>query len=196
MPTAREGFAISAASDGGVYVFGGRASPCCSAGSDGLLDLVERFDPATNSWSRRTKMPEADPAPGAASASIHTPVENANEVEGAPLRPGPIVYVFLQERVWEYDPAKDTWTAGPTNLSYGTAGSPVVGVDGIVRVFNCDRYNLYDPFMNHWQPGQLFADGRCHAVAVASSNGSVYVLGGDYQPSPGRSVLAFFAGGG
>ena len=205
MPTARTGFGIALPTDGSIYVFGGRASPCCAAGSDGALAVVERYDPRADRWTRLGPMPLPAAAPGAVSAAtsataapgaVNVSVQLTAVDGSGPLAPGPIIYVFLDARVWAYDPKTGAWTAGPANLSYGVTGSPVVGVDGIVRVFNCDRYDLYDPFMNHWQTGQALDQGRCSAVAVASNNAMIYVFGGDYLPSPGRSVSAFFAGGG
>jgi hypothetical protein len=196
MPTARTGFGLAAPGNGSIYVFGGRVSPCCDAvHGDGALAIVERFDPATNSWHRVRSMPVADASPGAVAASAPVPA-GSEEGRASPTGTNPIVYVFLPAREWAYDPAKDTWTAGPAGLSYGVTGSPVVGADGIVRVFNCDRYDMYDPFNNHWQTGQFFPSPRCGALAVAGIDAQIYVFGGDYLPSPGRSVLAFFAGGG
>ena len=106
------------------------------------------------------------------------------------------MYVFLPARAWAYDPAADTWTAGPASLSYGVTGSPVLGADGIVRVFNCDRCDMYDPFNNHWQVGGFLPSAQCGAVTVAGIDAQIFVFGGDSLPNPGRSVLAFFAGGG
>jgi N-acetylneuraminic acid mutarotase len=196
MPTARTSFGIAAPGNGAIYVFGGRVSPCCDGvHGDGGLTVVERFDPATNTWRQVHSMPVGDAAPGAVAASA--PIPPGSE-EGIPQPSGsnPMIYVFLAARAWAYDPAADTWTAGPANPSFGMTGSPVVGVDGIVRVFNCDRYDLYDPFNTHWQTGQFFPSASCGVLAVAGVNANVYVFGGDYLPSPGRSVLAFYAGGG
>jgi hypothetical protein len=196
MPTARTAFGIAAPSNGSIYVFGGRVSPCCDGvHGDGGLTVAERFDPATNAWHQVHAMPVADASPGAVAAAAPLP---PGTQEGIPSGSGakPMIYVFLAARAWAYDPAKDTWTAGPANPSFGMTGAPVVGVDGIVRVFNCDRYDLYDPFNTHWQTGQFFPSASCGVLAVAGVDANVYVFGGDYLPSPGRSVLAFYAGGG
>jgi hypothetical protein len=196
MPTARTSFGIAAPGNGSIYVLGGRVSPCCDGvHGDGGLAIVERFDPATNTWHRVHSMPVAEASPGAVAASA--PLQSGSgAVTAPPSGTNPIVYVFLAARAWAYDPAADTWTAGPANPSFGMTGSPVVGVDGIVRVFNCDRYDLYDPFNTHWQTGQFFPSASCGVLAVAGTGGNVFVFGGDYLPSPGRSVLAFYAGGG
>ena len=196
MPTARTTFAIAAPSNGSIYVFGGRVSPCCDGvQGDGGLTVVERFNPATNAWTRVHSMPVADASPGAVAASAPLPPGSEQGIP-SPTGANPIVYVFLAARAWAYDPAADTWTAGPANPSFGMTGSPVVGPDGIVRVFNCDRYDLYDPFNTHWQTGQFFPSASCGVLAVVGAGANVYVFGGDYLPSPGRSVLAFYAGGG
>jgi len=204
LPTPRTGFGL-AAFNGSLYAFGGRISPCCQGvAGDGALAVVERFDVGANRWSSVGKMPLADAEPGAVAAPIPVPQDPAAnptptaspDPDGEPtLVTKPGIIVFLAARAWMFDPVAATWTPGPAALSYGVTGSPVVGIDGIVRVFTCTRYDLYDPLMGHWQTGQVFDVDRCDALAVASGN-LVYVLGGDYQPSPGRSVSAFFAGGG
>jgi len=204
MPTPRTGFGL-ATFKGSLYAFGGRISPCCQGvAGDGALAVVERFDVSANRWSSVAKMPVTDAEPGAVAAPIPVPQDpTASPTPSASPDPDseptlatkPGIIVFLAARAWMFDPEAATWSPGPTALSYGVTGSPVVGVDGIVRVFTCTRYDLYDPFMGHWQTGQVFDLDRCGALAVASGN-QVYVLGGDYLPSPGRSVSAFFAGGG
>ena len=89
----------------------------------------------------------------------------------------PGIVVFMPARAWLFDPKTEEWTPGPTSLSYGVTGSPVMGVDGIVRVFTCTRFDMYDPFFNHWQVGQQFDIDRCGALAVASLS-AVYAGGG------------------
>jgi Kelch motif len=188
---------------GFVYAVGGRVSPCCDGvKGSGALDVVERFDEAHNTWSTVAHMPVADLAPGAIGTRIPvppdpsaTPAPTPSDGSEAPQPMQDALLVFLPTRVWLYDPATHAWTPGPASLSAGVTGSPVVGVDGIIRVFTCTRYDLYDPTMGHWQPGQAFDVNRCGAIAVAV-NEQVYVFGGTYLPDPGRSVSAFFAGGG
>ncbi len=179
LPTPREhpGIAVGA-KDGAIYVFGGRASPCCAGVTgDGGLTVVERFDPATGKWARRAPMPWPDTAPGAASV-------------------GGSVYVFLPARVWRYEPGTDQWTPGPTNLSFGVTGHPVVGPDGLIRVFTCTRYDVFDPKENHWQPGLALATARCDPAVVVGNDGQMYVFGGEYSGDPGRVVESANAGGG
>jgi Kelch motif len=192
MPTARTGFGIAERS-GKVYVFGGRVSPCCDGvKGSGALSTVEQFDERANAWKRLADMPIADASPGAIAAA--SPTDEQNPL-GGPSGPPTTLYVFLPTRVWTFDPVKGSWTPGPTNLAYGETGSPVLGIDGLVRVSNCDRYDVFDPTSGHWQGGQPIAAG-CDAIAVASSIGNVFVFGGSYLPSPGRRVLAYWAGGG
>jgi Kelch motif protein len=187
LPTPRTGFGLTQL-HGSLYVFGGRVSPCCEGvRGDGALDLVERFDARSKTWSRAGRMPIADANPGAVTA--RAPINRSGSK--ARLK----IFVFLPSRAWTFHPRTGVWKSGPASLTYGVTGSPVVGIDGVIRVFSCTRYDLFDPFHRHWQPGQNFDVDRCGAIAVAV-NSMVIVLGGDYLPSPGRSVSAFFAGGG
>ena len=97
----------------------------------------------------------------------------------------------------QYDITTDRYTAGPASITFGINGSATLGADGLIRVFGCTRYDLYDPAMNHWQPGQLFLTNRCDAVVVAALDADqIVVLGGDYTGDPGRIAESFFAGGG
>ena len=179
IPTPRETPGIAMAADGRLYVLGGRAVPCCTGiHGDGALSVVERFDPRTNTWQRRRPIPVA-------TASISAVADNN------------LVYVFLPARVWKYDITTDRYTAGPASITFGINGSATLGADGLIRVFGCTRYDLYDPAMNHWQPGQLFLTNRCDAVVVAALDADqIVVLGGDYTGDPGRIAESFFAGGG
>jgi len=71
-----------------------------------------------------------------------------------------------------------------------------VGADGLIRVFGCTRYDLFDAATNHWQPGRQLDVARCDPVVVAGSDGQVYVMGGIYTGSPGRLLESVDSGGG
>ena len=169
---------MAAAADGRLYVFGGRTVPCCAGiRGDGALDVVERFDPHANVWQRRRSLPWQTASLSAASVND-------------------TIYVFLPARVWSYDPSADRYTPGPATMTYGLDEAATVGADGLIRVFGCTRYDLYDTAMRHWQPGQFFQTDRCNVVAVAAQNAQIVVLGGDYTGDPGRIAQAFDAGSG
>lgn len=173
LPTPRVHPAVALGPGHALYVFGGVGS---TAG-DGGVTTVERYDPRTNRWTRRTALPEADATPGAATV-------------------GQTTYVFLAARVWEYDPRRDAWKAGATNLSYGMTGEATVGADGLIRVFGCTRYDLFDPATHHWQPGRELQTARCDPVVVAGVDARIYVFGGVYTGNPGRVLEAVDSGGG
>ena len=179
MPTPREHPAVTVgAKDGAIYVLGGRASPCCDhVTSNGALTTVERFDPHTGHWTRRSPMPWPDTHPSAASV-------------------GSTVYLFLPARVWMYDPAGDRWKPGPANLSYGTMGAATAGPDGLIRVFSCTRYDVFDVNQGHWQPGLALLTPRCDPLVALDGGSQMYVFGGEYSGDPGRVVESANAGGG
>jgi hypothetical protein len=178
IPTPRQDAAVALGPDGAIYVFGGRVVPCCDGvQGDGGLAVSERFDPRTGRWSRRAPMPRPAPAPSAAAA------------RGS-------IFVFLPGRVWHYDPKRDRWTPGPANLSFGMDRAATAGADGLIRVFGCTRYDLFDAATNHWQPGRQLGVARCDPVVVAGNDAQVYVMGGVYTGSPGRLLESVDSGGG
>ncbi len=177
LPTARDDPAVALGPDGRVYVLGGRRVPCCTvAQGGGAMATVERYDPKSNRWARLGPMPFASASAGAA---------QGNDT----------LFLFLPERVWTYDLAHDRWTAGPTTLTYGATGSPTQGQDGLIRVFTCDHYDIWDPGDGHWQPGRAFTSPRCGAVAAAQG-AQIMLLGGQYTGNEGRSLESIDSGGG
>ena len=59
MPTKRSGIAAAASPvDGNIYVFGGE-NPFRDDGPVKTFDIVEKYDPKTNSWTVETPMPTA-----------------------------------------------------------------------------------------------------------------------------------------
>jgi hypothetical protein len=178
VPTPRTSAAVTMSGDGLIYVLGGTVSPCCDGvKGDGALDIVERFDTKSGTWTRRAPMPLPAAAPGAAIART-------------------ALYLFLPARVWRYDTSRDAWSPGPAAMSFGVTGEPTRGPDGLIRVFTCSRYDLFDPASDHWQPGQTMKSARCHPVVVMGTDSTMYVFGGIDTAESGRVVESAFAGGG
>src|SRR5207302_1896654 len=63
MPTVRSDLAAATGSDGRIYAIGGDT---LSAGSGAFLDIVEAYDPRTNTWS----CSRGDTSPGCANTSL------------------------------------------------------------------------------------------------------------------------------
>ena len=55
-----------------IYVIGGRVGSAFISGTSNNVDLVEMYDPATNLWTPRTRMPTARSAIGA--GVYHNPI--------------------------------------------------------------------------------------------------------------------------
>jgi N-acetylneuraminic acid mutarotase len=98
MPTAR-GFFGTAVVDGYIYAIGG--SPNMNEHDPGIA-VVEVYDPATDTWTRKADMPtpRADLTASAVNGKIYA-IGGTRHVAVDAL---PIVE--------EYDPATDTWTQG------------------------------------------------------------------------------------
>src|SRR5438093_1229229 len=56
MPTARAGLGVAAAANGRLYAIGGTNSQGCftESCSDGILAVVEEYNPATNTWETKS----------------------------------------------------------------------------------------------------------------------------------------------
>ncbi|HLX35739.1 MAG TPA: kelch repeat-containing protein [Candidatus Limnocylindrales bacterium] len=121
MPTPGTDFGIAVLA-GKIYVLGGRVSQCCTANGHDALDVVERYDIATDSWTRLGRMPRPDADPGAVAAVASTNGTQGSIDGGSPGTPTTL-YLFLPERVWIFEPAIGTWTPGPASLRYGETGS-------------------------------------------------------------------------
>jgi N-acetylneuraminic acid mutarotase len=94
--------------NGKVYLIGGRLSGAFIIGLPGNTDLVQAFDPATDSWTTRTPMPTA--RSGLNTASLNGIIYAA----GGEAQTNASLAAF---RAFEaYDPANDTWSQLPSML--------------------------------------------------------------------------------
>ncbi len=176
MPTVR--YLSTAVEVGGkIYVMGGRTTGVANAGP---VDANEMYDPATDTWTTKTKMPA--PIRGHAAAAYNGKI-----------------YVFggnttaYQTAVSIYDPSSDSWSTGaamPQALAYGaavTVGSKIYWIGGDFRTVNvpADVFGaalVYDPVANSWASSSIpmyQAVDFAHVVADANS-GRIYLFGGEY----------------
>jgi len=107
MPTARN-HAFAGAVNGRIYVIGGRiTSPFITVASN--LDIVEEYDPATNTWGgsgARTPMPTARSGGG------WTTYNGKIYVAGGEIQTRQMLAAF--RALEAYDPATNTWTILPS----------------------------------------------------------------------------------
>jgi DNA-binding CsgD family transcriptional regulator len=162
--TARSGLA-AAVYEGKIYAIAGQAA-------DGPTAVLERYDPATDAWTRLSDAPEpvAEIQAGVIGGLIYVP--------GGRLRDGTVTNTLAV-----YDPRSDAWRRGapmPTALSaYALAvyeGKLYVfgGWDGRQYVASVYRY---DPEADRWEPRPSLPTARGFAGA-AVVGGRILVVGG------------------
>jgi non-specific serine/threonine protein kinase len=120
----------SAATGGKIYVIGGRVSSAFIETSNNV-DLVEAYDPATDRWSARMRMPTARSAiaAGVYGSFIIVPggARQGQRADGA------------FDKVEAYDTAGDTWLILPAmphqrqDLALGVIGNRLYAVGGSVE---------------------------------------------------------------
>ena len=178
VPTARQYFGI-AVYQNKIYTIGG-----------GLWDsdigwitsnIIEVYDPVTDSWENKTAMPTSR-------MSL-----SASEVDGkiyliAGKTGGPLSTVALNE---VYDVANDSWTTKKPIL-YSVGGYTSAVVDGKIYVmggqdefyegFNVNFTQIYDPVTDSWSLGaslpEIVLDAAAGATTGTLAPKRIYVIGG------------------
>ena len=164
MPTKRHD-AMSGVVDGKIYVMGGR-------NNSGSLDVVEVYDPVTDSWSTKAAMPTAR------SGAMTGVVDGKIYVIG-----GGGSHTIYSNTVEAYDPVTDSWTtkaAMPTARVYAAAGV----VDGKIYVIGGhgsggerNEVQVYDPVTDSWTTKAAMPTARSRVMAGVV-DGKIYVIGG------------------
>lgn len=190
MPTARSQAAVIAGDDGLIYVMGGWAG-----GS--VLNVVQAYDPVTETWRNRAPMPIA--------------------VRGAAVAKGldGIIYVISGgddsdevAAVQAYNTTSNSWTAKADIPIRAWMAGATTGNDGKIYVIGGESYNvglqysnltqIYDPTTDTWTNGTQMPTGRCELGVVKGPDGLIYAFGGyngtalsvveAYDPSTGTWV--------
>lgn len=191
LPTKRYYFSCHVV-EGKIYVIGGY-NPAADNSSEGgsiddpsvvpVFDVVEVYDPGTDTWTTGTPIPNSGRAAHAGCV-----------IEGK-------IYIFGGDEgynwvpyVEEYDPAADTWTSK----------EPIPQDEGMgVGMFTCSAVHNkacisggwgaengavvgeYNPKKDRWTILKEMNSGRYDAAAIAH-NGKLYVIGG----CPERAAIA------
>jgi N-acetylneuraminic acid mutarotase len=174
MPTVRPNLMVGEV-NGILYAVGGlQANP---DGSNGPIALVEAYDPATDTWTTKTPMPE--PLSDAAVATLN----------GILYVAGGQGSVTLAGTLYAYDPSTDTWTSkAPMSEPRGYAAAGVI--DGKLYVVGGNtpsevsgKLEVYDPATDSWTTKSSTSQrGKLRAAVVS---GVLYAIGG--QPPNSNS---------
>lgn len=189
----KRGSPVAATVAGKIYVIGG-AAPHPGSKETAVhprrphrsLDTNEMYDPATNTWSRRSPMPTA--RNHAASGVVNNKIYIIGGRIGAAFMTTPATSIDIVE---EYDPATDQW--GPLKRSMPTARSAAswATYKGSIYVIGGEARDerlwgaftaveAFDPVANHWTTLPPMPIPR-HSHATAVLGNRIHVVSGDVQ---------------
>jgi serine/threonine protein kinase len=190
IPTIR-GDAGASGINGIIYVFGGAGlnSEGNEDGRVGLTNIVEAYDPRTDSWTRKTPMPTA--RTGMSWAVIDGKLYVAGGV--GPCPPCPF-YRMLEV----YDPATDKWeTKSPMPGARVFAGGAAINgrfyvaggayADGVREP--ADKMEVYDPATDKWSVKDAAMPTPRSALGVVSVHDILYAIGGGTSYNPRSSAV-------
>ena len=160
--------------DGKLYVVGGNDR---KLRSKPVYNVLEVYDPATDTWASKASMPTARWGPGAAALNGKLYVFGGAQSSA--------VFFDILEI---YDPATNSWSTGPSmpiklfgpavtvvnNKIYVAGGlefTPAEERDDVATVM------VFDPVLNNWLTIGAMPTGRGQGAAGVI-NGTIYVVGG------------------
>ncbi len=164
LPEAREGLAL-VSYDGDIYAIGGESI-------NGILDLVEQYDPVLDNWSVRS--PKPVPVTEASGAVISGKVY----IPGGRTSTGEVTDILEI-----YSPLDDSWEKGK-NLPVGLSAYAIASYEGDLYLFggwDGEQYvnSVYEyvPELDQWNELTPMPTARGYAGA-AVAGGKIYVVGG------------------
>lgn len=177
MPTPRYGFGMGVVGNK-VYVIGGRNSTT-------ILDVVEAYDPISNSWdSNFVPLPTARCFAGCAVYDNKIYI-----IGGMKSLTGSFNNTSLVER---FDPVSNNWDTvsslpdAKDALGAGTYENKIYAIGGFQWVDSIGYYKrtveCYDPILNSWQEVDSLNTPRIN-LGVTIFNNRIYALGGSYFSS-------------
>ncbi len=175
-PTARTEVAV-AALDGLIYVVGGFERPSSwKIWQSSVSTKVEVYDPATNRWSSKPRLPVGLHHAGAAV------LDGALYVVGGFTRTDDSLW-DPSDRVFRFDPAGETWTERaplPTargGLAVTTLQGKLFAVSGYDGQENPSAVEVYEPALDQWVAVAPLPTPRDHLAAVTMGE-TLYAIGG------------------
>lgn len=171
-PTPRD-YAASAVLNGKVYVMGGQRTD--SGVTPGpVTDVVEVYDPATNTWAAATSLPTARMGLSAVA------------MNGRIYAIGGSADGFGTQAVGtveEFDPTTNLWTTRnpmPTPRYFAAAaalGGEILVAGGNVASNGLSTVEAFNPLTNQWRNRSAMPTARAQ-LAMAESGGRLYAVGG------------------
>ena len=161
---ARKGLAL-VSYDGEIYAIGGEST-------DGVLDLVENYDPTLDQWSNLSpkSIPVSDISAAVIGGKIYVPGGRTSTGE-------------VTNKLEIYSPLEDTWESGK-NIPVGLSAYALVSYEGNLYLFggwDGERYvsSVYEyvPELDQWNEMTPLSAERGFAGA-AVAGGKIYVIGG------------------
>jgi N-acetylneuraminic acid mutarotase len=175
MPTARQGLSTSVV-NGKIYAIGGGAASSASYESVETFSTVEEYDPATDTWTRKSEMPTSRVCHHASVVDGRIYVIGGSDAS----TPDDRSHVRTVE---VYDPATDTWTQKGDMPASRAAGFTSV-VDGKIYIIGGyggpQRVEEYDPLTDSWATKSEMPSAR-RSLATSALDGKIYAIGG-YAP--------------
>ncbi len=155
--------------DGKIYVLGGYPSTRVS------VRTVQVYDTSTDTWELTTPLPRPTNHPMASSVNGKL-YFIGGQVSASGSGP------FL-DRVYEYDPATEEWTAR-ADMPTARGGGVSAVIDGKIYVAGGrpprgHDFAVYDPAEDTWTPLPDMPTDRNH-LAAAAIDGKMYVVGGRF----------------
>ncbi|MFQ5424607.1 MAG: immunoglobulin domain-containing protein, partial [Phycisphaerae bacterium] len=164
------------------YIVGGRQASATTPqnpNADTIVDFLDRYDPATDTWNSTLS---ALPAGRTDAAAVYDGLGHILLIGGASDVSG-----TTQATVFSYDIATDTWTtlANPEPAAMSRQAA-VLGGDGLVYVAggtnggptNSASVFIFDPVALTWSTGPSLSVSRRGAAIALANDGYIYVMGG------------------
>lgn len=177
MPTPRGELVAALGGNGKIYAFGGHcAYPDPSCPYSTVESRVEEYDPATDTWSRKSDIPIGRWQLGATSA----PNGKIYLIGGGTFRSS------SENLVQEYDPFTDTWSQKASmNIPRRLFGL-ATGSDGKIYVYGglngstiLSSVESYDPNTDSWSFEPDMPTARYYLAGAATDNGKLYAISGN-----------------
>ncbi|SEF71631.1 Kelch repeat-containing protein [Nitrosomonas ureae] len=177
-PTLEKRTEIAAAAlDGKIYVVGGFSQPSLSNVLDFAVSrMVEVYDPATDTWTETTPLPEGRHHAGIAALNGHL------YVIGGFTKGGLSVWRAVAT-LYQFNPVNQTWRelkSMPTArgaLGVAVHQGRLYAVGGYDGDNNSAAVEVFDPQTNVWTSAAPMPTARDH-LAVVTASDKIYAIGG------------------